>query len=166
VTAPLRRAGSGRAPDGARVTWSVAEGGRGRRWRWTIVDDGGVVRHAGLIEVDVDGRFARLELASGAGMLTLHPAGHGGKAHGNVVRPAGVDPIEVDWRDDAGLTIDGDPFGSALGPGAATGAAGEGWSVTAALSLRSAVPDESRLPIDDRGVPVLADAREWPLETD
>jgi hypothetical protein len=163
VTAPLRRAGSGRAPDGARVDWSVAEGGRGRRWRWMIVDDGGAVRHAGLIELDVDGRFARLELASGAGMLTLHPAGDGRTAHGNVVRPAGVDPIEVAWPDGVGLAIEGDPFGSSLAPGAATG---EGWSVTAALSLRRAAPDESRLPIDDRGVPVLADAREWPLETD
>jgi len=72
VTAPLRRAGSGRAPDGALVTWSVAEGGRGRRWRWVVTAAGGDVRHAGLIELDTTGRFARLELASGAEPIHEH----------------------------------------------------------------------------------------------
>ena len=163
MTAPLRRAGSGRAPDGALVTWSVAEGGRGRRWRWVVTAAGGDVRHAGLIELDTTGRFARLELASGAGMLTLHPAGDGRTAHGNVVRADAVDPLEVAWPDAVGLSIAGDAFGSALVPGAS---AGEGWTVTAALSLRWAAHAESGLSVDDRAVPILVDAHEWALETD
>lgn len=32
----LRRAGRGRLPDGREILWSVAEGGRGRRWRWVL----------------------------------------------------------------------------------------------------------------------------------
>jgi len=163
MTAPLRRAGSGRAPDGALVTWSVAEGGRGRRWRWVVTAAGGDVRHAGLIELDTTGRFARLELASGAGMLTLHPSGGGRTARGNVVRAGAVDPLEMAWPDGVGVAIVGDAFGSALAPGAS---AGEGWTVTSALSLRWAALAEPRLAVDDRGVPILDDAHEWALETD
>ena len=69
----LRRAGSGRPPDGSLVRWSVAEGaavdaGAGR----SRIGTAGCGT-AGLLERDTDGRFARLELATAAGMLTLPP---------------------------------------------------------------------------------------------
>ena len=116
----LRRAGIGTLPDGSVVTWSVAEGTRGRRWRWTL-GSREALRYAGLIELDVEGRFRRLELETGEGMLTLHPTADRQTVHGNVVRAGGVDPIEVAWSDDDAVAIDGDPFGSDRG-----GLAGEG----------------------------------------
>ena len=72
----LRVAGTGRSPDGDTVTWSVAEGRRGRRWRESVVQDGAVV-HSLLFELDPDGRFAHLELTTTAGLVTLHPEGDG-----------------------------------------------------------------------------------------
>ena len=162
MTAPLRRAGSGRAPDGAHVTWSVAEGNRGRRWRWTVIEAEGSVRHAGLIELDVPGAFARLELASASGLLTLHPAGDGRTAHGNVVRSARVDHIEVGLATGDGIGIVGDAFGSSL----RTGSTGEGWMIGEDLGLVAGGASGSVATLDDRGIPVLADAAEWALETD
>ncbi len=94
----LRRAGQGVAADGAIVRWSVAEGTRGRRWRWTVVD-GSRLRHAGLIELDATGRFARLELETDLGMLTLHPDVRRTEAHGNIVLQAEVRPLALPWRD-------------------------------------------------------------------
>jgi len=163
VTDWLRRAGSGRLPDGALVLWSVAEGARGRRWRWTV-SIGEAVRHAGLIELDREGRFARLELETAAGMLTLHPDDDHALAHGNIVRHDGVQPISVAWSDGASVVIEGDAFGTAV-----AGRRGRGPSVALDLTVRPAgeeslrVGDES-LPLDERGVPRLVDAREWPLE--
>ena len=159
----LRRAGSGRLPDGALVLWSVAEGARGRRWRWTV-SIGEAVRHAGLIELDREGRFARLELETAAGMLTLHPDDDRETAHGNVVRHDGVQPIRVAWSDGASVVIEGDPFGTAV-----AGRRGRGPSVALDLTVRPAGDERPReadeaLPLDERGVPRLVDAREWPLE--
>ncbi len=155
----LRRAGTGTLPDGSLVTWSVAEGTRGRRCRWTVVSPAGM-RHAGLIELDPDGRFGRLELETAQGMLTFHPDAGRQAAHGNVVRPGGVDPVEVPWSDDDGLAIDGDPFGSAVG-----GWRGRGWVVGPGLQLRREDDGVTQaLDLDDRGIPRLDDAREWPLE--
>jgi hypothetical protein len=164
VTGRLRRAGSGRLPDGSLVTWSVAEGARGRRWRWTVSAGEGL-HHAGLVELDAGGRFVRLELETTAGLLTLHPEAGAAMAHGNVVRAGGVDPIAIEWSDDASIVIEGDPFGSALvhGPGS-------GWLVSADLSLRpraqgSAGGADQVLAVDEGGIPRLLDGEEWPLET-
>ena len=155
----LRRAGAGTLPDGSLVTWSVAEGTRGRRWRWTIAATAGL-RHAGLIELDAAGRFERLELETAHGMLTLHPDTDRRAAHGNVVRPGRVDPIEVAWSDDDGLAIEEDPFGSALAPWR-----GRGWVVGPHLELRHEDGEATRaLDRDERGVPRLAEPLEWPLE--
>ena len=71
----LRRAGSGRLTDGSRLVWTVAEGSRGRRWRWTHTSDVGL-SSVGLLELDEQGGFSRLELGSAVGLLTLH-VGHG-----------------------------------------------------------------------------------------
>jgi hypothetical protein len=155
----VRRAGAGTLEDGSMVTWSVAEGARGRRWRWTIAMGEGL-RHAGLVELDPDGRFGRLELETARGMLTLHPDADRRSAHGNVVRPGGVEPVEVAWSDVDGLAIDDDPFGSAV-----AGWRGRGWVIELDLQLRREDGGDTRaLELDERGIPRLDVAREWPLE--
>ncbi|MEO6206401.1 MAG: hypothetical protein ABIP77_00440 [Candidatus Limnocylindrales bacterium] len=157
--ATLRLAGHGRLLDGRAIGWSVAEGTRGRRWRWTLMTGEGNLIHAGLVELDVGGRFARLELETLAGMLTLHPDRDGQAAHGNVVRHDRVDPIAIDWPAEASVGIAGDPFGSAV-----AGWRGVGWLVCDDLTLEHdpiAVPPLVR---DRRGVPLLIDPLEWPLE--
>jgi hypothetical protein len=155
----LRRAGTGTLADGSVVTWSVAEGTRGRRWRWTLASGTGL-RHAGLIELDAEGRFARLEVETGDGMLTLHLEPDRHSVHGNVVRAGGVDPVEFPWSDDDAVVIDGDPFGSAV-----AGWRGRGWLVGTDLSIqRSDGGRSAALELDGRGVPLVRGAREWSLE--
>jgi hypothetical protein len=155
----LRRAGTGTLSDGRLVTWSVAEGTRGRRWRWTVVSPAGL-RQAGLVELDPEGRFGRLELATAHGILTLHPDPDRQAVHGNVVRPGGVGPVEVAWSDDDGLAIEDDPFGSAV-----AGWRGRGWIVGPDLQLRREDGEDTRaVDLDERGIPRLGDTREWPLE--
>jgi hypothetical protein len=80
------------------------------------------------------------------------------------VRHQGIQPISVAWSDDASVTIEGDPFGTAV-----AGRLGRGPSVARDLTVGPAgdesprVADEA-LPLDERGIPRLVDAREWPLE--
>ena len=154
----LRRAGRGTLPDGATVLWSVAEGGRGRRWRW-ILSDVDRTRHVGLMELDADGRFARLELDAPEGLVTFHPDAGTGTAHGNIVRSSGVMPLSLAWSDGTGIAIDGDAFGSALCPGS-------GGAVAIGMSgaTRSVTAPAPALERDERGVPMLTDAQEWALE--
>ena len=160
----LRRAGRGHLADGRLVTWSVAEGSRGRRWRWTVSDDTSL-EHAGLIELGHGRSFVRLELETAAAMLTLHPTDDGTGAHGNVVRAVRVDPIAVPWRAGDGVHIVRDPFATAL-----LGGDREALVVEADLTIRMAggrtVPrgPAPRLQVDERGVPALIDPSEWPLE--
>jgi hypothetical protein len=124
------------------------------------VTDGEAVRHSGLIEVEPSGAFARLELSSAVGILTLHPDPDRRSIHGNVVTTEGVRPLAFDWNPRGGLEIADDPFATAIL------AAGEG-SGTLVVRRRFGVVAGSgsgRLPLDQRGVPRLADGREWPLE--
>jgi hypothetical protein len=165
----VRLAGRGRGSDGAMVTWTVAEGRRGRRWRETVVRDD-VLVHSLLYETDGERRFSHLELATPTGLVTLHPEGDG-TLHGNVVRPgSGMEHI-------VGLTF---PTGMLLLVGGSTVAsvaaawAGQGSGddpVPAVvldpttLTLSSQEVDPSVLgPSDERGVPVMDGARIWPLE--
>ena len=141
--------------------WSLAEGARGRRWRWTtLVGDTGLAR-VGLLELDAAGRFVRLELEMADGMLTLHPDADRLEAHGNVVRADGVEHLRVAWSDDGALGFEGDAFGSSV-----AGWQGRGWIVGTDLRLQApgAVPVPGALEIDGRGVPRLADGHDWPLE--
>jgi hypothetical protein len=156
----LRRAGSGQQPDGSVVTWSLAEGERGRRWRWTVTDEGRV-RHSGLVEIDPADRFRRLELASSAGMLTLHPEADGRSIHGNVVATDGVRPLAFDWSPTAAVAIAGDPFGSTIVQ------AGDAMATLVIQPRLGVVAGDGpqTLERDSRGVPVLSGSvREWPLE--
>ena len=155
----LRRAGSGRQADGSDVTWSVAEGERGRRWRWTV-SDLGLVRHAALVEIDPTGTFGRLELATSLGLLTLHPEPSRRSINGNVVTADGVRPLALDWSPTAALAIAGDSFGSAILLG------GTGGPTLVIRPRLGVVAGDSgpALERDSRGIPILADAHEWPLE--
>ena len=101
----LRVAGTGRDLDGGTVTWSVAEGRRGRRWREAIARDGAIL-HSLLLELDTDGRFAHLELTTAAGLLTLHPEGDG-TLHGNAIRAAGITHVRgLPWQADDVIDIE------------------------------------------------------------
>jgi hypothetical protein len=156
----LRRAGRGRMSDGTVVAWTVAEGARGRRWRWSRAGESGLVSVA-LAELDDRGLFARLELTTDAGLLTFHPEPDSTSAHGNVVGPDGVRPIAMPWEAGWGIEVEGDPFGSAV-----LGSREPMLLVAADLSLRQTADEPSAPPLtlDDRGIPVLAGGREWPLE--
>jgi hypothetical protein len=104
----LRRAGVIRLLDGRSVTWSVAEGRRGRRWRETVAKpDGDGIRHSLLLEMDADDQFAHLELSTRAGLLTLHPEGDG-TLHGNAVTDGGIEHVRgLPWDSTAIALVDG-----------------------------------------------------------
>ena len=187
MTALVRMAGSGRLADGSTLVWTVADGRRGRRWRATAVAAGGVT-HAVLLEVGVEGRLSRLEVATPAGLLTLHPEAAGTTLHGNVVTPEGVRHLTLPWSPDHGLEIDGRPIASAVTALRLAGstAVGEGRLVpVVAIGPDLALREEERrfvrvsatawriesdgpervLAIDERGIPLgLAEGREWSLE--
>ena len=162
----LRVAGTGRSPDGATVTWSVAEGRRGRRWREAVSRDGMVV-HSLLLELDPEGRFAHLELTTPAGLLTLHPEGDG-TLHGNAVTAAGIAHVRgLPWEPDDVILVEGSVVCQVV--------AGQ-WQLAYGLVDLGVVriaPDLSlarerttldRASIDGRGLPALQDSHEWPLE--
>jgi hypothetical protein len=124
----LRKAGTGRFGNGDRLVWTVAEGAKGRRWRWTHTNDIGIVA-VGLLELDEDGRPMKLELAGPAGMLTLHPSGDERELHGNVASPQGMRHIRVPWTNAHVLIVEGEALvaaamchrlAKAIGPGGET----------------------------------------------
>ena len=189
MSAPLRVAGWGTLDDGAAVTWTIAEGRRGRRWR-EVVAHGEAVRHSLLLETGADGRFSHLELARAGGLWTFHPEPDG-TLHGNHVDPDGRTVRHVE----------GLPFASrrsarhrrlsagGRGRGVAPGRACSRWvrtSTLAAVVLRAtgAVEAVTSMPverlakgtwrlgegrpfeIDADGIPVLADREIRPLEVD
>lgn len=92
MTGPVRLAGSGRAGDTV-VTWTMAEGRRGRRWREVLTRDGSIV-HSLLLETDAERRFSHLELSVPGVLVTLHPEPDG-TLHGNRVTTdgAGIDHL-------------------------------------------------------------------------
>lgn len=190
MTTYMRRAGSVRLPGGAEVHWTVADGRRGRRWRAALTR-GGVLVASLLLEVDLDGRPSRLELATAAGLLTLHPEPSDG-LHGNVVLPDGVRHLAMAWSADHELGIDGLPIVDAVTARrlAATTKVGEGRvvrmvTVNLDLSVREGLTRFTRVAevtwqiddqdgagprsvtIDDRGLPAWPErGGEWPLELD
>jgi hypothetical protein len=178
----VRRAGTGRLPDGARVTWTIADGSRGRRWREVVIDETGI-RHSLLFETGPDRRFSHLELATPAGLLTLHPEGDG-TLHGNVVGREGVRHVAgLAWELDAVVSVSASAITNAAAAWlfAARGAAGAE-TITVLRIDRSLGLQASRVPIErvaERswrmadgtqlaaaadGLPMLADGDSWPLE--
>jgi hypothetical protein len=102
--------------DGARLTWSVADGRRGRRWR-AVSTIGGTITHTVLLEVDPAGRPSRLELTTPVGLLTLHPSADQREIHGNVVTSTGegVRPLGFAWGAEHDLEVVGRPLATAVG---------------------------------------------------
>ena len=185
----VRRAGTGRLPDGRRVTWTVADGRRGRRWR-AITTSGDRLLRALLIEVAPDGTLAKLEVAAPSGLLTLHPEPDASMLHGNVVRADGIEHIALPWTSAHVLMVGTSPVTAAVAAVrlAARLGVGEGVSVPAvevgnALEIRAATWRAARtgerrwrllaadggpsvlLMLDDDGVPTgLEQGGDWPLE--
>ena len=170
MTEPLRRAGRGILADGSTLLWSVAEGASGRRWRSATLDPAGTVVLVLLLDVDPVGRIGRLELTSATGMLTFHPEPDGRSAHGNVVNANGVRPIALAWSEDHELRVMGSPIPAAVAarhrPTSRTTA--QIVAVNADLDveeLADVPPAEGNVAVDERGIPLLAGASEWALET-
>jgi hypothetical protein len=127
-----------------------------------------------LLETDPDRSFSHLELATAAGLLTLHPEPDG-TLHGNAVTSAGVRHIaSVPWPPGCLLVVDG----------SAVSIAALGWALelvpstpgktlpvvnvdptTLALSATTFPVDGSfRAPIDANGLPDIQGGTTWPLE--
>jgi hypothetical protein len=162
----LRVAGTGRSLDGATVTWSVAEGRRGRRWRESVARDGAVL-HSLLLELDPDGRFAHLEVTTAAGLLTLHPEGDG-TIHGNAITAAGITHVHgLPWHMDDVIDIERSVVCEAIaGQWQLARGAGDLGVVRVRPDL-SLTRDRTRtwaVQVDERGLPVLGDAHQWALE--
>lgn len=166
---PTRLAGAGHGPDGALVAWSLAEGGRGRRWRSTRTFDGRLVSVL-LLEVTPAGRPSRLELTTAAGLLTLHPNAAEDALHGNVVAPGGVRHLAFGWSADHALIVLDEPVAAAaLGPdGVRISRTGRlvGLRVDPDLAIESVVlAVQAPLP-ESPSLPDLRDGAVWPLESD
>ncbi len=188
MSAPLRMAGWGTLDDGAAITWTVAEGRRGRRWREVVVR-GDAVAHSLLLETGTDGRFSHLELARAGGLWTFHPETDG-TLHGNHVDPRGRDVrhvVGLPFAPDDLLLIEGSPLTAAAIAWRLAGSIAAGASATAAgVVLRASgelepvpgirvghvsdglwhIDDGRPFEIDAHGVPVLAGGETRPLELD
>ena len=185
----LRLAGTARLADGARLEWTVADGGRGRRWRAVATIDGHIT-HALLLEVALDRSVSRLELTTPGGLLTLHPDTDGATLHGNAVTTDGVRHLSYAWGPDHAVAVAGRPIADAVTAHrlAATVGVGESRAIRALVvapdlgltetsvtytrvtdgSWRLADAGRERtLAVDPRGIPsAFADGSEWPLELD
>lgn len=140
-----------------------------------------------LLEARPDGSPARLELATAAGLLTLHPEGT--TLHGNVVGPDGVEHLAFPWGDGHVLHVAGTPASAAAAArqlrqrlGVGEGRSFPGVLVAPDLTVRQATfrvarvgprgwrfvtadtGDETAVTLDLDGIPVLAGERTWPLE--
>jgi hypothetical protein len=73
---------------GRDVTWTVAEGRHGRRWRELAIEASSAARSLTL-ETDGQGAWQRLEIGGSSGLLSLHPESDG-SIHGNVASRTGI----------------------------------------------------------------------------
>lgn len=186
---PVRRGGTAGLPGGRRLVWTVATGARGRRWRSVTTHSDLRMEASLLVETAPDGRLVRLELATGEGLLTLHPGGDPTRLHGNVVRASGIDHVSLPWSEAHVLLAGASPVTAAIavaGPAANVGV-GEGANVPAVevgidLRPRLATWRVARtalrrwrllaldggpallLETDDDGLPTSPDGEAWPLE--
>lgn len=156
----LRRAGRLDTAGGETVLWSVAEGQRGRRWRSVRIAQGAVVVDL-LLEVHPDGRWARLELATAAGLLTLHPESDRRSVHGNVVTPAGMRHLALGWGSAHRLVVEGEPVAACALLRANPPGLGPGLVVARDLAIHERVDAET--PLADAGADGLP-GPSWPLE--
>jgi hypothetical protein len=129
------RRGGARGDGPTSSIWSVAEGARGRRWR-TVETTAGRVGRAILLELDPEGRPTRLEVATAAGLLTLHPEPDERSIHGNVVRAGGIDHLALAWSDRHEIVV---------------GEVG-GWAIAARVGRRLAVGATVEVPVLEVGL--------------
>jgi hypothetical protein len=192
VAPRVRLAGHGVDRLGRAVTWTIADGERGRRWREATASPAGEAL-AGLalavtIETGHAGQWLRLEVAAPAGLLSLHPD-RDGSINGNVVSETGVrhiapgviQPPLVDLRDSLvvetalcralervvpageGSTVSVVRISGALEVGVAELQVFRRDPRTWELTDADGIRTVS---MGDRGAPVTADAgAKWPLET-
>ncbi len=185
----VRRGGTASLPGGRHLVWTVAAGGRGRRWRSVTSHGDGRMEASLLVETAPDGRLLRLELATGEGLLTLHPEGGPVRLHGNVVRASGIDHISLPWSDGHILLAGSSPVTAAIAVAGAVARIGVGegsnvpavevgielrprpatWHVahTAERRWRLLAADGGAsllLETDSDGLPTAADGTAWPLE--
>lgn len=181
----VRRGGRLVDESGRAVTWSVAEGRRGRRWRWTVADKAGNAVVAHTLETDPDGRFTSLESATGTGLLTLHREADD-SVHGNRVTGRGIDHLVVPAPAPGRAILGASPLAvAALVSGLRSSAGGLAFDVLEVLDdlgvqvVRVAIEADSdgtweirlgkqvrRQLLDDHGLPAdeTAAGRSWPLE--
>ncbi len=180
----LRRAGRGRDAESWWVTWSVAEGRRGRRWREVRYRDDSVVSSL-LLETGSDGRFTHLELGTPSGLMTLHPEADG-TLHGNVIVSDGIEHVAGEpWDADGIVLLEGSTICQVAAAELLRRAAAV-WSSTSVpgvvfgpLTLQPEFGpirvervaaakwrfgDREPLRVDDHGLPVLDEGKSWPLE--
>ena len=145
-----------------------------------------------LLEVEVEGRPSRLELAGPDGLLTLHPSVDGRRLHGNVVRARGVDHVDLPWSTDHLLLVGGSLITAAVAASWLQARVGVGQGDTSPvvevgpdLRVRSATWRVARVgerrwrlvaadrtgglavDLDPAGVPVgMPESHAWPLELD
>lgn len=188
---PVRLGGRVELPSGEVVAWSVADGRRGRRWRESATRDG-ILAWTALFETSPSGRTERLEMASAAGLLTLHPDRDGFTLHGNVVTPAGIRHLTFPWSDGDALFVGGSPAAAAIALGRLVRAEAIGstvrvatirvdarleprpstWDVTRideqAWQLievsDAASPEERRVKLDGDRLAIVPGGVRWPLE--
>ncbi len=166
----VRRAGRGQRADGADVTWTIADGRRGRRWRESVVLDGHLV-HSLLYETAPDRRFTHLELAAPLGLVTLHPESDG-TLHGNIIRAGGVEHITaLTFAPADTLFVTGSPVATAAVAWASEGRADTGRGSVVELDPGGLTvrPGEGTVVslndvADPDGIPILRGAEMWPLE--
>ena len=147
----------------------MAEGRRGSRWREVRVENGAVISSL-LLELDPGRRFSHLELATAAGLLTLHPEGDG-SLHGNAVEATGVrHVVAVPWQPDDLLLVAGSPISRAAASRRADVPrhSGVAMGVVVALDLtlvrRAIGRSERAVDVDPDGLPAFAGGETWPLE--
>ena len=190
----VRVGGAAGLEDGSRLTWVLAEGRRGRRWRTALLAPDGRMTRATLLEVGLDGRPTRLEVAGPDGLLTVHPGDDGRRLLGNVVRATGIDHVDLPWSVDHALLDGGSPVTAAVAVaiaarrdrvGVGEGCAIEVVEVTPGLVVRpgtwtadrlgerrwrlggTATGGEVTVELDERGIPAsLTGGAAWPLELD
>jgi hypothetical protein len=185
VSPALRVGGRGQGADGASAIWSVAEGGRGRRWR-EVRNAGQAVASSLLLETDPSGRFAHLELSTPSGLLTLHPEDDG-TLHGHAVVSDGIEHVRgLAWEADAIPLLEGSTVCRAAAIQVLREVV-EPFSSRAHLAV--VIPPtlwievkpvrieridegtwrfaaEEPFAVDRRGLPVLRGGEIWPLERD
>jgi hypothetical protein len=116
-----------------------------------------------LLELDPDGHFSHLELATAAGLLTLHPEPDG-TLHGNVVTADGISHVRgMPWTADGVIVVAGSAVCRAVaGSGRRVGDRITVFRIGVDLALARDTLELTNGEGD--GLPVLSGARTWPLE--